>query len=63
MCKCGTALEISDGDTVTKGYSPFDAEKYIFGLRSDQPIPTEDERNKTTPAPDKSARPPSSSTP
>ena len=36
--KCGAALDILEDNQTTHGYSPFDAEKYIFSDQSEERI-------------------------
>jgi hypothetical protein len=39
--QCGSALNIIEDKTVTKGYSPFEAEKYIYDKHSEKTISPE----------------------
>jgi hypothetical protein len=43
--QCGTALNINEDESVTKGYSPFEAEEYIFGQKPGEHVPPEETKN------------------
>jgi len=43
MCiKCGTALQITDGDSKFTGFSPFTADEYV--IKQTQRAPVQDEK-------------------
>jgi hypothetical protein len=44
-CKCGAALIIFDENTSIKGYSPFEAEKYVFGNQQSNAVPADAKKN------------------